>query len=39
MIKFTRLPRFSACNVEKLREPGDETKELCKSILSFWVVY
>ena len=25
MINFIRLPRFSACNIEKVREPGDET--------------
>ena len=24
MINFTRLPLFSACSVEKLREPGDK---------------
>ena len=27
VINFTRLPRFSACNIEKLREPGDEASE------------
>ena len=24
VINFTRLPPFSACNIEKLREPGNE---------------
>ena len=24
VINFTRLPRFSACNIEKRREPGDK---------------
>ena len=24
VMNFTRLPHFSACNIEKLREPGDE---------------
>ena len=26
VINFARLPRFSACNTEKLREPGDEAR-------------
>ena len=26
--KFYQAPSFSACNVEKLREPGDEARNL-----------
>ena len=33
--KFTRLPHFSTCNIEKLRDSGDEANKLGRGLFHF----